>query len=158
MASYRKQSQKSGELLLDAIIRLIYRVGFRVIVKLRRFGYPKRPGVAVVIWFGGKVLAVQHSYIQDWGLPGGSIDTGEEPKQAAVREMKEELGLDLNADDLLRCGNLKNTEVFRIDLTTAPNIQVDNREIVEAFFIDPEELIARVSRYADILRTPTKPS
>ena len=36
-----------------------------------------------------------------------------------------------------------------------PEIHVDNREIIEAFFMDPNELIAKVSRYAEILQPPT---
>jgi 8-oxo-dGTP diphosphatase len=155
MAHFRKQSQKSRELFLDAVIRLIYRLGFHVVVRLRRLGFPRKPGVAVVIWHAGQVLAVQHSYIRGLGIPGGAIDAGETPQLAAVREMKEELGFELDIKDLTPCGNLRNTEVFRTVLATMPEIHVDNREIIEAFFMDPNELIAKVSRYAEILQPPT---
>src|SRR5689334_4311222 len=33
-----------------------------------------------------------------WALPGGRCDPGEPPAQAALREMHEEVGLDLGAD------------------------------------------------------------
>jgi len=36
-----------------------------------------------------------------WALPGGRCDAGETPAQAALREMHEEVGLDLGADAVL---------------------------------------------------------
>lgn len=36
-----------------------------------------------------------------WALPGGRVDTGETPLQAALREMQEEINVDLTADHLL---------------------------------------------------------
>ena len=36
-----------------------------------------------------------------WALPGGRIDPGETPEQAALREMHEEVGIDLDASAIL---------------------------------------------------------
>jgi|SRR5690606_2438226 len=40
----------------------------------------------------------------DWGFFGGSIEEGETPAVAVIRESKEELGLDLKEDDLRYLG------------------------------------------------------
>ena len=155
MAHFRKQSQIFGDLFfrLSDQAHLPARFSRRSHYATHRF--PRKSSVAVVIWHAGQVLAVQHSYIRGLGIPGGVIDAGEMPQVAAVRELKEELGLELDAKDLIPCGNLRNTEVFRIMLTTMPEIHVDNREIVEAFFTEPADLIAKVSRYAEFLQPPT---
>jgi len=47
----------------------------------------------VITGEGGEILLVRHSYLRDWGLPGGLLDRGELPAAAAVREAREEVGL-----------------------------------------------------------------
>jgi 8-oxo-dGTP pyrophosphatase MutT (NUDIX family) len=41
----------------------------------------------------GSVLLIFHPYIKQWFQPGGHIDDGEEPIQAAIREVFEETGV-----------------------------------------------------------------
>jgi 8-oxo-dGTP pyrophosphatase MutT (NUDIX family) len=41
------------------------------------------------------LLSVRVRDNQKWYLPGGKIEPGETPKQALIREVKEELGVDL---------------------------------------------------------------
>jgi 8-oxo-dGTP pyrophosphatase MutT (NUDIX family) len=49
----------------------------------------------------GSVLLVKPSYRQDWEVPGGGMEPGETPWETAVREVKEEAGLDLKPGRLL---------------------------------------------------------
>jgi ADP-ribose pyrophosphatase YjhB (NUDIX family) len=44
---------------------------------------------------GGRVLIVKPTYKDSWDVPGGYVNVGETPRDAAVREVKEELGLDV---------------------------------------------------------------
>ncbi|MFI6730309.1 NUDIX hydrolase [Streptomyces sp. R-74717] len=50
----------------------------------------------------GRILLVRPSYGDGtWEVPGGALDTGENPWQAARREVKEELGIELTPGRLL---------------------------------------------------------
>jgi len=58
-----------------------------------------------------RVLLVKNLLgLQRWSLPGGGIKTGESPAQAASRELKEELGLDLNEGDFELIDNFDHAE------------------------------------------------
>lgn len=49
----------------------------------------------------GRVLLVKSHSREYWGFVGGWVDRGESPHVGCVREIKEEIGLDLSAGDLL---------------------------------------------------------
>lgn len=49
-----------------------------------------------IVFDDGKVW-LRKNERQEWELPGGKLDQGEQPEQTAVREMKEELGFDIEA-------------------------------------------------------------
>lgn len=45
----------------------------------------------------GRVLLLETSYKQDWELPGGVVEPGESPREGLVREIAEELGIEVVA-------------------------------------------------------------
>ncbi len=49
----------------------------------------------------GRVLLQRRGDSRLWGFPGGAVELGETPEQAAIREVKEETGLDVKAVRLL---------------------------------------------------------
>ncbi|MFD1722640.1 GNAT family N-acetyltransferase [Amnibacterium endophyticum] len=51
---------------------------------------------AVIRDEAGRVLLVETSYRPDWLTPGGSVEAGESPREAAAREVREELGVALS--------------------------------------------------------------
>lgn len=57
--------------------------------------------VAAIIQKENKILATKRGYgefINMWEFPGGKIEPGETKKQAIVREIKEELNIEINVD------------------------------------------------------------
>jgi 8-oxo-dGTP pyrophosphatase MutT (NUDIX family) len=62
----------------------------------------KRMGAGVLLSDSqGRVLLVEPTYKPDWEIPGGTVEAGESPYAAAVRELQEELGLTVSPGPLL---------------------------------------------------------
>ncbi|WP_435285201.1 NUDIX hydrolase [Streptomyces bacillaris] len=58
------------------------------------------PVATAIIVDGGKVLMIRRRQREGkllWAFPGGGIEAGETPEQAAVRETAEEVGLEVKA-------------------------------------------------------------
>ena len=62
----------------------------------------------ILVFVGGcifnekeEVLLQRRTDSNKWGFPGGAIELGETPQMAAVREVKEETGLDVEAGNLI---------------------------------------------------------
>lgn len=60
--------------------------------------------VAAVIMKEGRVFATQRGYGEfkdGWEFPGGKVEAGESPEEALRREIREELEVEVNVDDLI---------------------------------------------------------
>ena len=54
------------------------------------------------LWLTGFLLRIQRrGDSHKWGFPGGAIEPGEAPEMTAVREAKEETGLDVSIGKLI---------------------------------------------------------
>ncbi len=78
--------------------------------------------VDVYLVYKGKVLLRMHDKYKQWFPPGGHIELDEDPNQAAIREVKEEVGIDIQLYDGLLTKPLINND--------------DSRELIPPFFID----------------------
>ena len=64
-------------------------------------GTPLRERATAVLIRDGKVLLVQGPSLGDYHMPGGGVEAGETPVEAAIRELREETGLVANKLEFL---------------------------------------------------------
>lgn len=138
---------------MDRCWRIAYWVGFRTLRLWWWLRHPHHHGAIVAVWLNGRVLVVQQSYRPMPMFPGGGIHRGEEPRNAARREMAEEIGLDAALDDLLPVREVvaewdfrrDHVHIFELHLSAEPQFRIDGREIVAARFVEPASLLAMKS-------------
>jgi 8-oxo-dGTP pyrophosphatase MutT (NUDIX family) len=106
----------------------------------------------------GRVLLCELTYKAEWDLPGGVVDPGESPAQCVVREVREELGIDVQVRGLLAVNWLppwrgwSDATVFVFDLGVVDadlgsRTTLQPREIRATHFTGEEEWEARVAPY-----------
>jgi 8-oxo-dGTP pyrophosphatase MutT (NUDIX family) len=130
-------------------IRLAY-------VGLRTYWFVLRPrivGVKCVLTHGEDVLLVRHTYgNRDWEFPGGTVRRREAPRDAACREMHEELGRRI--EDWTSLGELvgksnnhdDNMHLFLARVSDR-QVEIDHVELAEAGWFPREALPADLGRY-----------
>lgn len=72
---------------------------------------------SLVIWVDGdRVLLVRNGYGERaWGFPGGVMNRREDPVDCAVRELREETGVDVAAEELTLVGTHTQRRARHID-------------------------------------------
>lgn len=103
----------------------------------------------------GELLIVKANYKDYWTVPGGIIDEGETPQQAAIRETAEEVGLILKPDDLTfvavadRISQSAQTYqfIFKARLPQQ-EIKLQRSEIDDYTFVTREQVLSGDRRYA----------
>jgi ADP-ribose pyrophosphatase YjhB (NUDIX family) len=103
-------------------------------------------GSRVIVVRDEKVLLVKLSYVKGWYLPGGGVEKRESFQQAALRELREECGLDAENAQLFglyfstRQGRIDHVAVFTITEFTKLEGSAQDPEISEMGFFDLFEL------------------
>jgi ADP-ribose pyrophosphatase YjhB (NUDIX family) len=135
--------------MIDRLYRVAYRGAYRMMRVYWKVLRPQVHGALVAIWYQGEILLVRNSYVRYHSLPGGYVHRGETGRDAAVRELLEETGIRAAPSDLRLAldqqhdweGKREHIEIFELDVTTQPAIEVDNREVIEAKFFSPKKAL-----------------
>lgn len=112
----------------------------------RRWRKTPLAGVSVIVTnLSGDVLLLKHSYGPAvWSLPGGGLGRGEDPLEAARREVREELGVELARIEPVGVleeelsGSPHTAHIFAAVCDRQP--RPDRREVLEARFFPSHSL------------------
>ena len=120
---------------------------------------PHTHGALVAIWHNNQVLMVQTSYRKGYGLPGGGLQPGECAREAAVRELSEELGLAIESSWLQepwtiteqQRGGRNTVTIFSLPWTQVacapetrsmhPALTIDQLEIISTAWMSRDEAL-----------------
>jgi mutator protein MutT len=71
---------------------------------------------ALIFNTDGKVLLLKHRFRagSGWGIPGGFLEAGEQPDQAVRRELREEIGLEVEHVEIFTARSFKNPRQVEI--------------------------------------------
>jgi len=110
----------------------------------------------------GRALIVKAHYKPYWTFPGGSIDHGETPLEAAIREVAEEVGIRLDRDrtEFLfvadRISEIAQTYqfVFRVvvDEAELATVRLQRSEITESELVTKADIIDGKRYYGKAIR------
>ncbi|MFI1765290.1 NUDIX domain-containing protein [Streptomyces sp. NPDC020800] len=104
---------------------------------------------AIITDAEGRCVIVNPHYKPGWNLPGGRLNVGETPREGCAREVREELGLELEIGDLLvhawvnRDGGSHVYYIFDTPSLTAEqiaSITLQDAELTDMRITKPEEI------------------
>jgi len=120
-------------------------------------GLPKKSLAVKVIVRStqGNVLLVKPTYKKSWQLPGGGVEPFEEPREAGMRELTEELGLSINPTNLHIVGtafrkehdNLLLIYEYAVEIDENVSLQLQEEEVEDVRFEDPVKISSQISDY-----------
>jgi ADP-ribose pyrophosphatase YjhB (NUDIX family) len=138
-----------GASVLDRSFQLAYKVAYRMMRVYWGVRRPATHGALVTLWHQGELLLIQNSYVAYRSLPGGYVGRYETGAEAAVRELREEIGVIARIEQLEKVydevkdweGKRDHVEVFKLELPTRPEVRIDHREVIAAGWYTPAQAL-----------------
>jgi len=138
-------------MLFTFVGRVLYWAGWPGIHLILRSSERTR----VILLSDDKRCLVVRQWLGDgaWKLPGGGISRGEKPVMAAVRELREELGVHIDArsltfiqgTDINEHGHVYGAQLFGAYLGTNQPLTLRSWELAEAAWIDLDEALMGIT-------------
>jgi 8-oxo-dGTP pyrophosphatase MutT (NUDIX family) len=146
-------------MIMEKALRPVFRAAHSLLKVAWFIRRPRTFGVhALPLTPDGRVVLVKLRYAPGWRLPGGGRAAGEEPRDAVLRELREEIGLTSHGTVVAAC-QLEEEADYRRDLVSLFIVQdVEYRprwswEVEQAMEADLDSLPSDLSpRMADWLR------
>jgi 8-oxo-dGTP pyrophosphatase MutT (NUDIX family) len=104
----------------------------------------------------GRVLLCELVYKPDWDLPGGVVEPGESPRDGIVREVNEELGIDVVAGDLLAVDWLPPWAGWDDACVLIFDLGEHDAELVRDAVLEPREIAAVHWCDAELVRSRSR--
>lgn len=135
--------------MINYLYRIAYVWAYRIMRIIWAVSRPHTNGALVAIWHQNTILLIRNSYLRYYNLPGGYIRRNESARKAALRELREEVGISTGMEMLKPALDMTHkwesrqdhVEIFAIELDHRPEMKVDNREVVSASFYTPLEAL-----------------
>jgi ADP-ribose pyrophosphatase YjhB (NUDIX family) len=142
--------RRSKATLVDRGYQLGYVFAYRAMRTYWRLRRPTTHGALVTLWNDGEVLLVRNSYVPYYSIPGGYVRKRETARDAVVRELREEVGIDAVPERLELVfedthdweGKRDHVTIFSLELPERPDVAVDHREVIEASWWTPARALA----------------
>lgn len=108
---------------------------------------------AIAVDVRGRVLLLKHEFRtgSGWGIPGGFMEAGEQPLEALRRELREEIGVELDAAEIVRVRTLRRPQQVEIHFRcrvreSGSAASPQSIEINSVGWFDPDKLPPELSQ------------